>query len=298
MEVMTMIKSMTGYGRGECSTERMSFIVEIKSVNHRYNEVMVRMPREWLFVEEQIKKAVVQHVKRGRVDVFLTVNRSEIPKKQLHIDWSLADAYTQAGNELQKRYHIEGELGLKELLSLPDLLQLNEEETDLSSQVPSLLQALGEAIQRLLAMRSEEGRNLHFDITQRLESLDKEVKLISLRAPKVSAEAKARLHQKVKDWLPEGIQPDEGRLLTEVALAAERSDISEEITRFKSHVQQFQHILHLEEPVGRQLDFLVQEMNREVNTIGSKANDLEIAQKVVLLKSELEKIREQVQNIE
>jgi uncharacterized protein (TIGR00255 family) len=298
MEVMQMTKSMTGYGRGESATDRMRFTVEIKSVNHRYNEVMVRMPREWLFAEEQIKKTVQSRIKRGRIDVFVTVDRADIPKKQLTIDWALAEGFIQAGEEMQTRFQLKDGLGLKELLSLPDIVQLSEEESDLESQASSLIKALKLAIDRLVAMRMEEGNSLRSDITQRLELIDKEVRSVFEKAPKVMEESRIRLRQRVKDWLPNGVEPDEGRLLTEVALMAEKGDISEELTRLESHISQFHLIFRTEEPIGRQLDFLVQEMNREVNTIGSKANDLEIAQKVVLLKSELEKIREQVQNIE
>jgi uncharacterized protein (TIGR00255 family) len=300
MEVMPMIKSMTGYGRGDSSTDRMRFTVEIKSVNHRYNEVMVRMPREWLFVEEQIKKLVQTYLKRGRVDVFVTVHREEIPKKQLRIDWSLADAFKTAGKEMQSRYAFDDSerLGLKEILSLPDILQLVEEDSDLESQTPALLKALEAAVERLMKMRREEGAQLVIDMEKRLETLHMDVHQVSVRAPQVIRDARERLQQKIRDGLPEGITLDEGRLLTEVALMAERGDISEELTRLASHIKQFRNMMAVEEPVGRQLDFLVQEMNREVNTIGSKANDLEISQKVVLLKSELEKIREQVQNIE
>jgi uncharacterized protein (TIGR00255 family) len=298
MEVMKMIKSMTGYGRGESSTDRMRFTVEIKSVNHRHNEVMVRMPREWLFVEERIKKTVQSQLKRGRIDVFVTVDREELPQKKLMIDWALAEGFIKAGEEMQTRFQLKDGLGLKELMSLPDIVQFSDEDADLESQAPSLLKALELAVDRLIAMRTEEGNSLRIDIVRRLESIENEVQWVLERAPKVLEEARNRLNQRIKDWLPEGAQLDEGRMLTEVALMAEKGDITEELTRLASHVRQFHLVFEMEEPVGRQLDFLVQEMNREVNTIGSKANDLGIAQKVVLLKSEFEKIREQVQNIE
>lgn len=293
-----MIKSMTGYGRGEANTERMRFVVEMKSVNHRYSEVMVRMPREWLFVEDMIKKTVQARLKRGRMDVFVTVFHEQLPSKQLQIDWSLAEAYINATKELNLRFGVTTEVSSRELLQFPDLVQLKEEEADLQAEVPALLQAAQDAVERLLLMRMEEGKALRVDITERLAYLEREAEAISQRAPIVVQEAREKLVQKLEDWLPESNELDQGRLLTEIALMAERGDISEETTRLTSHIRQFASILETDDPVGRQLDFLVQEMNREVNTIGSKANDLQIAQKVVTLKSELEKIREQVQNIE
>jgi uncharacterized protein (TIGR00255 family) len=292
------MKSMTGYGRGESQSPTRRYTVEMKSVNHRYAEVSVRLPREWLFFEDKIKKMVLAECKRGRVDVFVTLEAEALPPKTLRVDWSLIDAYLDAGKELEARYTLTDPLGIKELLKLPDVVQMSEEAADLENETAYLAEAVEAAAEKLTFMRAEEGKRLYVDISERLQRIEATRTGLLERAPEVAADMKQRLYHRIKDWLPDGLEPDEGRLLTEVAIQVDRSDISEELTRLGSHLEQFSETIEQNEPIGRSLDFLLQEMNREVNTIGSKSSDIPIARSVVLLKSELEKIREQIQNIE
>ncbi|AEF94137.1 Conserved hypothetical protein CHP00255 [Desulfotomaculum nigrificans CO-1-SRB] len=293
-----MIKSMTGYGRGEACAEGRRFTVELKSVNNRYCEVILRQPRSLTQVEDKIKRRIQDKVTRGRVDGFITIEETGEITPTVKVDKALAVAYHKAMEELKDSLAISGEISLKDLISLPNVISLEEPEENVELWYPAIEKACDQALAGLLSMRETEGARLKSDIEQRA-SVIRELMLgqVAHRAPLVVQEYRDKLTQRLAEWLENGTI-DEGRLAAEVLIFADRADISEEIVRLDSHLKQLELILNEGGAVGRKLDFLVQEMNREINTIGSKANDLVITNAVVNAKSELEKIREQVQNIE
>jgi uncharacterized protein (TIGR00255 family) len=271
-------------------------VAEIRSVNHRFSEVMVRLPSGWMALEEPVKKEVRSVVKRGRADVFVTVE-ARLSAKEIKVNEQVAEKLVHAAKKLKEVLGLEGTLTLAEIMQLPDVLQVKEEGFHPESYEQQVLQAVKSACASLKAMRIREGEALAKDLITRVEILKDYVKEIGQRAPQVVEDYRKRLHQRLQDFLSEGVL-NADRIAAEAAIFAERSDIQEELTRLNSHLDQFLHTLSQPEPVGRRLDFLLQEMNREVNTIGSKANDQRIGSRVVDCKSELEKMREQVQNIE
>ncbi|WP_276207717.1 YicC/YloC family endoribonuclease [Paludifilum halophilum] len=288
---------MTGYGQGESSMDGVRFAVEIRSVNHRYLEVMVRLPSGWTSLEESVKKTVRSHFRRGRVDVFITVEGGGNTRRRAVVDREVAGSIVQAAQQLKKEYQLEGSISIGDLLRLPEVLKVEDPKWDPEEIRDPLLRALEQACCSLKKMRLREGETLAADLTRRAESLSGYVEAIRERAPLVAETHREKLRQRLEEFL-EQTEVNEDRLLAEAALFAERADIQEELTRIDSHIGQLREALHQDEPVGRRLDFLLQEMNREVNTIGSKANDATITNRVVDCKSELEKMREQVQNIE
>lgn len=292
-----MIKSMTGYGRNEGDDGEALFRVEIRSVNHRYKEVMVRMPRELFQLEEAVKREIQASFSRGRFDVFITFESDAHVGPDVSVDWKYAHQVVRLAQEMKNRFNLSGEIAISDLCQMPDVLTSREVEANIEKWRAPLLHIVREACTSLKEMRSVEGASLARDIRKRSEQIRKHIGTIHSRASHVLDDYRDRLTERMRDFL-QGLDIDEARLLTEAALYAEKANIDEEVTRLGSHCQQMQHMLNLSEPVGRKLDFLVQEMNREINTIGSKANDLTISQLVVEVKSELEKIREQVQNVE
>lgn len=288
---------MTGYGRGEVVTSGRKFTVELKAVNHRFCEMVVRLPKNLIQLEDEIRRQIQTHISRGRVDCYFSMEEQTDKKIKVKVDKNLATSYYKAVKEVLDELGIDGEVRLEHLLSLPGLLVLEEPAEDLETIWPAIEQALGQAIHALLEMRRLEGGRLEEDIRRRLQRIKELNRKTENRTPLVTQEYRSRLTQRLQELLPEGVV-DPGRLVTEVAIFAERSSIVEEVVRIYSHLSQLRLSLEAGEAVGRKLEFLVQEINREVNTIASKANDLQISQIVVEIKSELEKIREQVQNIE
>ncbi|MFD2670207.1 YicC/YloC family endoribonuclease [Marinicrinis sediminis] len=293
-----MIRSMTGFGQAERLYDAYQIKVEMKSVNHRYLEVNVRSGKEWLEFEEVIRKTIQQQAKRGRFDVYLSVEQTGQPSKRLNLDWDLADQWMQIGQEAEQRYGRAGSLHFSDLLKLPDLYQIEEGDTEDPDRFARELElGISEALAHLLQMREAEGKHLQQELAERVGTLRTVHADIRACRPQVLADTRSRLHHRLQELLSDS-SIEEHRFAMEIALLAERSDITEELTRLESHFEQFDRLLQADEPVGRKMDFLIQEMNREVNTIGSKSNAIQIAEWVVDLKSELEKIREQVQNIE
>jgi len=287
---------MTGYGRGQVQIDGLSFSVEIRAVNHRYGDINVKAPRLLMPLEAQIKKQVSAVLKRGKIDVFITQETTTQSVSQPVVNRPLADAYMRVFQQLMDDYSLEGGISLSLLAGQKDVLVVQEAAVEEQELAECLLQALDAALKSLTSMREKEGEATRIDISQRLDILADLLTFIVARAPEVPVE----WQQKLKDRLTR-LGDDAGdpqRVAQEIAVFADRCDISEEVTRFNSHLDQFKQLLDETEPVGRQLDFLVQELNREANTMGSKSNDAELTRQVVLLKSELEKIREQVQNIE
>lgn len=283
---------MTGFGR----SERDGIVVEIRSVNHRYFDFHTRIPQPLLKLEEKIKKICQQYVVRGRVDCSINISTSVPTNRGLHIDWNLLDEYYQFINKLKERYQLHEEIGITHFLQHDGLISVIEQEVVNPELENTIIAAVEEAVQQLRKMRIIEGKALENEIVNYLALMDSFVQEIFEVAPNVKVEYEEKLRKKISEYT-NGLF-DETRVLTEVAIFADKIDISEELTRLNSHINQFRKSLNSMDPIGRKCDFLVQEMNREVNTIAAKANHAKISNKVVELKSIIEKIREQVQNIE
>ncbi|SFA42008.1 TIGR00255 family protein [Parageobacillus thermantarcticus] len=291
-----MVYSMTGFGRSTKKNEQLSITVEMKSVNHRFCEISVRIPRQWVAFEDKIKKVILQHVKRGKVEVFVNIEGDGLVKRKLHIDWDLMKEYYHSLQRANEQFSLRDQVTLSHLFQLEGVTEIVEEETENEELEQLLLAAVKEAAEQLAFMRKQEGETLLADIQTQLSSIEKSVQVIEKQAPFVIEYYRERLTKRIHELSP--LPADESRILTEVAIFAEKSDINEELKRIRSHLQQVVATLEKDEPIGRKLDFLVQELNREANTIGAKANDSLIAMQVVEIKSALEKIKEQVQNIE
>ena len=292
-----MIRSMTGYGRGQQLLHGRSITVEIRSVNHRYFEFSCRTPRGCAFLEDRLKRTLQQAISRGKVEVSLTLQTVESRGGAVAVDHALAGQYLTALRALAAEYGLTDDLTLSTVARLPDLFTVcrgEEDEEELAADVLSVLQ---EALDRFVAMREAEGERLRADVLSRLLTLEEHLAFVEERSPQTVAEYRARLTAKLNELLG-GAVADEARILTEAAIVADRLAVDEETVRLHSHIAQLRGILDCAEPVCRKLDFLVQEMNRETNTIGSKCSDTAIAGHVVEMKSEIEKIREQIQNIE
>ena len=293
------MKSMTGYGRGDSSAKGVQLAVEISSVNRRQVEVAVSLPNELDSLEADLRKIVLASVARGRVSGRVTLQRlSGKANRSILINEAQAEAYKKTLAKLADGMGLRDDLSLETILRLPGVMEAGEDEVDPVAMLPTLKRALGQALGQLQDMRSKEGANLGRDLTKRLASLRRITKRVAKRAPKVVEHHRTRLLERLAKADIDVADADDERFLREVVYFTDRSDISEELTRLESHFDQVDGCLISNEPVGRKLDFLAQEMFREVNTIGSKANDSEISQEVVTLKTELEKIREQVQNVE
>jgi len=290
------VSSMTGYGRAELSTPELALTVEARSSNHRFLEVALKLPREFASLEFEARRSLQARFHRGRFDVMVTARRLGGTEPRPKVDLSLAHAYLARLRELTSGVGLDDEVTLPLILQCPGVLTL-EEET-LSDEVESHLRAaLGQAFETLQGMRQTEGETLNAELTRHLLTLEESAELIEKRLPELLQRYQERLRGRIKEFA-EGLSVSEERLAMEVALLAEKSDVAEELLRLRSHLAQFREQLESGGPVGRSLDFLVQEMHREVNTIGAKANDLEVTRLVLIAKGAVEKLREQVQNIE
>ncbi len=288
---------MTGYGRGKWEEGSKRIEVEMKSFNHRYLDVFPHLPRRLNPLEGQVRSFIKQRLSRGRIDVYVQINESSEAQQRLELDWPFVQEVHLALKALQERFNLPGEIRLETLAGFKEIFTKKEVEPDLEKEWIEVQAALEEALAALEAMRSTEGNVLTEDLTRRLDLIAKTAEAVRERAPAVLAAVRDRLGQRVKE-LVGGMELDEGRLAQEVAYLAERSDITEELVRIHSHLTQFRDLLKSEEPVGRKMEFLLQEVNREVNTIAAKANDAQISQMATGMKSEVEKIREQIQNVE
>jgi uncharacterized protein (TIGR00255 family) len=294
-----MIRSMTGFGQASRSSHGFRIQVDLKSVNHRYCEIQVRMPREWAMLEDPLKKVVQQQLKRGRIEAFVLIEPETTGGKSVEVDWTLVEGYRQAAEQIGARLELSDRLSLKELLSLPDVIRFKEQSlVSMEVMESELLACVTDALQQLVQMRLKEGLHLRQDLDERLQLLKSMHDALRTYAPQVAEDYRIKLRQRMEELLGSLSVVDDHRLAMEAAIFADRSNIDEELTRLISHFDQFRQMLNSQEPIGRKLDFLLQEMNREVNTIGSKANHGLMAGQVVEMKAELEKIREQAQNIE
>lgn len=292
-----MIRSMTGFGRAQAAVDGRDITVEVKSVNHRFFEFSCRTPRAYCYLEEKLKSYLQGKISRGKVDVGVTVLTADGSNAHIEINYALARSYADELRALGKKLDIPGDVTLDALSRFSDIFITKKNEEDESVIWSNVREVLEEACKRFVAMREDEGERLKADCLNRLDSIEKALAIVESRSPAIVAEYRDKLYCKIKELLADK-NPDEQRILTEAAIFSEKTAVDEETVRLHSHIAQFRDIMELKEPVGRKLDFLVQEFNREVNTIGSKAQDLDTAHIVVDMKSDIEKIREQIQNIE
>jgi uncharacterized protein (TIGR00255 family) len=297
--IIRAMKSMTGYGRGECARDGFKITVELGAVNRRQSEISVNLPRELEMLETQVRDAVHAQVARGRVTARISIHASEGKiSARMHINERLAKAYATELAKLAKQLKISGGVSLDQILRAPGVFQSDEQLVEAEKIWPAVEKALKQSLAALVKMREREGAHLAQDLTARIGIMRAAVEKIQKQAPQTAENYRQQLHERIKNAGLENIAADDERLMREIVLFADRSDISEELTRLQSHFQQFEDCRKSLEPVGRTLDFLAQEMNREINTIGAKANDAIISREVVTLKTELERFREQVQNVE
>ena len=292
-----MIKSMTGYGRFEGIIEGRNVVFEIKSVNHRFLELQCRTPRGCGFIEETIKNLVGEYIRRGKVDVFVAIEADDNVASEVTINHSLAAGYVNALRELRDRYELADDISVSSVAKYSDIFTVRKAPENEEALCALTEKAGRQAIEAFIAMREREGEKLREDVLKRCDSIISVVEIIEKRAPQLVEEYRARLTERLNDILSD-TTADPQRILTEAAIFADKTAVDEETVRLRSHIDQLRMMLSGDEAVGRKIDFIVQEMNREANTIGSKISDAELAHRVVDIKSEIEKIREQIQNIE
>ena len=294
-----MIKSMTGFGRSEYTDGKRNITVEIKSVNHRYSDISIKMPRRYGFAEDKVNNAVKEHIRRGKVDVSIMVENITENDVNIKLNTMIAKQYYENLLELRKEFSVEGDITLQFLAGLPDVMKAIPDVEDEEEITKAILIPVAEAAANLEKMRAVEGEKLAEDLIAKGRSIRSILDKIAERAPQVSIDYTARLRERITELIGGSIEVPEDRILVEAAIFADKCAIDEEITRLGSHLIQLENIVTKStQPDGKKLDFLVQEMNREANTIGSKANDITITGYMLEIKSEIEKIREQVQNIE
>ncbi len=291
-----MIKSMTGFGRGKYENNGRFYTVEIKSVNHKYSDISIRMPRFLNNFEDKIRKRILEEISRGKVDVFITFENYSNIGKNIRFNTELAKEYIKGLKKLANETEMEYNINLVELSKMPEILKLEDDENDDIIE-KELLIALNESINNFIQMRQLEGEKLISDILKRIQIIEEKISEIEKYSSTLVEEYIKKLENRVKELMVDKIV-DENRLSQEIVIFSDKSSIEEELTRLKSHIIQFKNFANGNSPIGKKIDFLIQEMNREVNTIGSKANCLEITNIVIELKTEIENIREQVQNIE
>lgn len=292
-----MVKSMTGYGRAREMHNGRDITVEVRSVNNRYLDCTVKMPRAYIFAEDRMKARVQQAISRGKVDVFVTIDASAADAAVVAVNEPLACGYYDALTRLKTMFDLPGDVTPEVLAKFPDVLAVTKAEEDVEAIAADICAVLDDALTSYNAMRAVEGEKLAADVAGRVTTIETVVGKVEERSPQTVAAYRQRLETKMQEVL-QSTTIDESRILTEAAIFADKIAVDEETVRLRSHIAQLRAMLVSDEPVGRKLDFLIQEVNRECNTIGSKCNDLTIAQDVVNMKAEVEKIREQVQNME
>jgi uncharacterized protein (TIGR00255 family) len=289
---------MTGYGASSFQLDNTAITVEIKSVNHRFLDIIPKYPRAFLFLEDRIKQIIKHYFNRGRIEIHIDIEGETFVNKSIVTDWSLMDQFIQQIHIAKERYQLEGDIPVSIITQLPELITVTEKEEKPNELQEQLLDCIKLACEQMLKMRLEEGKNLIHDIMNRVQVIRDMVHLLEERRETVVSEYRTRIQSRIEDYLEDATVLEESRLHQEIALLAEKGDISEEITRLLSHVDHVEEICKSNQPIGRKLDFVLQEMNREANTIGSKSTDHKIGVWTVTMKSEIEKIKEQVQNIE
>lgn len=291
------MKSMTGYGKGEASNTTRKIIVELKSVNNRFLEINSRFPKALSFVEDTVKKQVQETIKRGSVDVVYSYELTGETDKKVKLDLALAGEYLSAGKTLAQEYSVANDLTASVIMRMPDVLSLASAEADREEMKTLFAQATKNAVADLDKMRVIEGEGVKADFKKLVGNIETALGEVKKRAPQIVKDYHEKITRRVNELLG-GVDIDPSRIAMEVAVFADKCDVNEEISRLGSHIEQFYTVLEADEPQGRKLDFLSQEMNREINTMGSKANDLELTELVLTMKNELEKIKEQIRNVE
>ena len=293
-----MAISMTGFGRGEYKDDNYYFLVECKTINHKYCDINIRLPRKISFLEDKIRNFIKDYIKRGRVDVYIKLDLLGSEDVNLKFDDILASQYVNILREIRDKFDLVDDISVMNVAKFPDVIKTEEKEEDEDLLWSMLSTALEETLNNLKEMRSEEGQKLAKDVLERCDILQSTIEEIEKNSYNVVIDYNEKLNNRISEILDNPSLIDENRLAQEVAIYADKSNITEEIVRFKSHIGQLRNTIVKDESIGRKIDFLIQEMNRETNTIGSKSSDLNITNLVVEIKSELEKIREQIQNIE
>ncbi|MDC3416449.1 YicC/YloC family endoribonuclease [Aquibacillus salsiterrae] len=295
-----MIKSMTGYGRKVVTVDQLHVTVEIRSVNHRFLDISTKLPHHLFGIENKVKQVIKNHFSRGRVELFLSVDGEGYLERKLRVDWNLVDQYVDHLKTLKQKFSLSGEPSLAMMTNLENLFLIEETESPVDSIKDSIITAVGFACEEVVKMRKKEGELLEQDLRNRINLIKNIVKMLGDQREIVIIEYQERILKRIQSYINDykEISSEDTKLVQDVALLAEKGDITEEVTRLMSHLQQFSAILNQEEAIGRKLDFITQEMHREANTIGAKSNDAEISEYVVELKSEIEKIKEQIQNVE
>ena len=292
-----MVRSMTGFGRAKYSEGGLNITVEFKSVNHRYFEFASRLPKGYMFLDEKLKSFCQQKISRGKVEAAVIIEDNSENAAVVEVNVAYADAYLAAISDMSRRYHIKNDVKMSSLVSNPELFTVKKQALPEETVTAAVLKTAEEAMESFISMRESEGERLKKDVKTRTDFILEKVAFVEERSPETVKAYREKLEQKIKELIGD-VQVDEQRLLTETAIFADKVAVAEETVRLRSHIKQFSSLLDSDEPIGRKLDFIVQEMNREANTIGSTAQDIEIAHTVVDIKSEIEKIREQIQNIE
>ena len=292
-----MVRSMTGYGRGEAVLHGRSIVVEVRSVNNRYLDCNIKMPRAYIFAEDAMKSRIQSSISRGKVDIFVTMDSTGADAVTVKVNHLVAAGYVKSLQELKDTYHLWGLPDLSLIAHFSDVLQTEKAPENVEEVAADICSVLDQALTDYAVMREREGERLSADILSRADTIEALITQVEDRSPKTVTEYRARLETKMREVL-QNQQLDESRILTEAAIFADKVAVDEETVRLRSHLSQLRTMLKQGGPIGRKLDFLIQEFNREANTIGSKCNDLEISRHVIDIKAEIEKIREQVQNIE
>ena len=292
-----MIRSMTGFGRGQEIVDGWSIVVEVKSVNHRYFEYASRLPRGYAFLDEKLKNLLQQRISRGKVDVYVQIQAIETAGSEVVVDHGLAESYLKALRELNERYGLRDDVSATALSRYPDVLTVSQAQVDEDAVWNAVSQVAEIALSRFVAMRELEGERIRADVLSRAATIRKAVAVVEEHSPETVRAHMEKVETRIRDLLA-GVPVDEARLLNEAAIFADKVAVAEETVRLCSHLDQLEQLLNSDEAIGRKLDFLVQEINRETNTIGSKCSDLALTRIVVDIKAEIEKIREQIQNIE
>ena len=291
-----MIKSMTGFGKSNLSINDRDYQVEIKSVNHRYLDISVKMPRQITYLEEEVKKAISSQIKRGKIDVFISFENNSTEGRNIKINTEIARMYIEQLRNLAQEEYILSDIQVTEITKLPDVLNISIEQ-DEDTIKKELINCVNIAVDNLLKMKQAEGNRIAEDLLKRINIIEEKILKISKLSTGLIEEYVVKLEERIKEILKTDII-DKSRIAQEVVIYADKTSIEEEVTRLKSHILQFKNLLKEKGAIGKKIDFLIQEMNRETNTIGSKANNLDIVNGVVDIKTELENIREQIQNIE
>ena len=297
LEKDIMLKSMTGFGRATEEINGYVISVEIKSVNHRYFEFNCRLPRQYGFAEKKLKSYINSRVSRGKVDCYLNIEALNTEAAEVVVNNTLASAYVKALAELEETYELKQDYGASTISRYPDVLVVKKADEDEELIWSYIEKVASEAVDKFIEMRAREGEKLKADVLSRADLILDNVSFIEKRSPETVKEYNAKLVERVHELIGD-VSLDESRIIQEVAILADKVAVAEETVRLRSHIEQLKSFLESKEPIGRKMDFLVQEINREANTIGSKASDVEIARRVVDIKAEVEKIREQIQNIE